>query len=190
MVALTLGWRSFTPSRDADLTGADLIWHQYIGDGGITSDHGYQMHLSQPDQRAWAVADQQVTDFDLELETRSVASTPDVGYGVLFRYQDAENFYRFAIGSDGYYSIAIVQEGRLTPLHTWQQWPHVRRGDATNRLRVRCEDALCRFYVNGEFTAEFSDDAFLAGHVGLWAQNFTNSSLTVIFDHIRLWSLK
>jgi D-aminopeptidase len=74
-------------------------------------------------------------------------------------------------------------------LRVWQGWPHVRRGAAANRLRVRCEGATCRFYVNGEFTAEVTDNTFLAGDVGLWAQTFSDDALDVVFEGMRLWSL-
>jgi hypothetical protein len=77
----------------------------------------------------------------------------------------------------------------LTPLRAWQQWPHVRRGAATNRLRIRCHGALCRFFINGEFTAEIVDGTFLVGNVGLWAQSFSDNGLKVEFTGIRLWSL-
>ncbi len=190
VAALALGWRSPTPLRAPDWTGADLAWRQQ-GDGLATAaTDGYRIRLSNPDQRAWAVAGQRAADFDLELDTHAASSNGDVGYGVLYRYQDADNYYLFVIGNDGYYAIAIVREGKLTPFRTWQQWPHVHRGHAINRLRVRCEAMLCRFYINGEFTAEIVDDAFLDGHLGLWAQNFSNDSLEVVFDRIRLWSLE
>ncbi|MGD9100379.1 MAG: hypothetical protein PVF45_07855, partial [Anaerolineae bacterium] len=107
----------------------------------------------------------------------------------LYRYQDPANYYLFAIGGDGYYTIAVVQRGALIPLRTWQQWPHVRRGAATNRLRVRCTGTVCRFYVNGEFTAQITHDAFRAGDLGLWAQTFSDDALDVVFDEMRLWSL-
>jgi hypothetical protein len=189
VVALALGWRTPTPRRAPDWTAADLSWQGY-GDGSATAVNStYHIHLSQPDQRAWVVASQPVVDFDLEVDLRSRASNDDIGAGVLYRYQDGDNHYLFAVGSDGYYTIALVQEGELTPLHTWQQWPHIRRGDGTNRLRVQCIAALCRFYINGEFLTEIQDDAFLNGNTGLWAQNFTNDELDAVFEELRLWSL-
>jgi hypothetical protein len=188
--ALAFGWRSPTPRRAPDWTAADLTWRRY-GDGVATvAKDGYQLRLSQPDQHAWTVTSQRVTNFDLELDARAVTSNSDVGYGILYAYQDPENYSLFTIGNDGYYSIAVIREGERTSLRAWQQWPHVRRGDATNRLRVRCNETHCRFYINGEFTAAIMDSAFLNGSVGLWAQNYSNDLLAVVFDHIQLWSLE
>ena len=190
VAAFLLGWRTPTPRRAPDWTFDDLIWTQH-GDGvAAITNEGYQIRLAQPDQRAWAVADQPVTDFDVEVVVRSAVPSEDVGYGLLYRYQDRANYYLFAIGGDGYYTIAVVHKGELTPLQVWQQWPHVRRGAATNRLRVRCEETRCRFHINDEFTTEIENDLFLAGHLGLWAETFSDDGLGVVFGRVRLWSIK
>ena len=197
VVALALGWRSPTPFRAPDWTVKSSTW-QWHGDGAATiTDTGYQLHLSQPGQQAWAIpthgtqaaAVQPVDDFDLELDIHALTPSADDGYGLLYRYQNPDNFYLFAVGSDGYYTIAVLQEGTLVPLRDWQQWPHVHRGAAANRLRVRCKASTCRFYINGEFTAEVTDDTFLAGGIGLWGQTFSGTALEVVFEEMRLWSL-
>lgn len=188
--ALALGWRSSTPRRAPDLTGADLIWTPY-GDGIFTgSDGSYVMRLSRPYQRVWAVGAPSITDFDAELDLRATYTNDDIGYGMTFRYQNPENHYFFAIGSDGYYTISMVRYGELTSVHPWQQWPHVRQGNEPNRLRVRCEGSICQFYINGEFVGEVGDVAFLSGNLGVWAQNYSNDNLKVTFEGIKLWSLK
>jgi len=192
--ALALGWRSPTPRRPPDWTAPGSVWREHGDSTAIFDDADNQqaslrVRLTQPDQRAWATAGHKVSDFDLELDTRSLISSEDIGYGLLYRYQNPANTFLFAIGGDGHYTIAVIQNGTLTPLRAWQQWPHVRRGAAANRLRVRCVGAVCRFYINGEFTAEVTDDAFLSGDLGLWTQTFSDHALDVIFEELRLWSL-
>jgi hypothetical protein len=190
LTALALGWRSPTPRRAPDwiATSSDWNWH---GDGtAIPTDDGYQLRLSQPDQHAWAIADRQAVDFDVELDTHSLIPSEDVGFGLLYRIQNSANYYLFAVGGDGYFTIAMVRDNVLTPLRTWQQWPHVHRGAAANRLRVHCAGKVCRFFINGEFTAELTDDTFVAGGLGLWAQTFSDDALRVVFEEMRLWSLE
>lgn len=187
--ALALGWRTPTPRRPPDWTASDSTWHTW-GDGGWTmTTTGLFLQLSGPDQSAWAIPGQQVSDFTIELDARSLFPGEDVGYGLLYRYQNQANYYVFAVGGDGYYTIASVRKGTFTPLRDWQQWPHVHRGATTNRLRVRCEGATCYFYVNGEFTAQVTDETFLSGDVGLWGQTFSDDALDVVFEDIKLWVL-
>jgi hypothetical protein len=120
---------------------------------------------------------------------RSALDSEDIGYGILYRYQDPDNYYLFAVGGDGYYTVAVVRDGRRIPIRDWQEWPHVRRGAAANRLRIRCQGATCRFYVNGEFTAEITDRTFLTGDLGLWVETFSDPALVVTFEQVRLWLL-
>lgn len=188
-VALALGWRSLSPHRTPDWTVADLVWTRHGAGTSEVSGDGYHMLLTQPHQQAWAVGEPFIADFDLALQVRSLMGSEDVGCGLLYRYQDAANHYVFAIGGDGTYSIGIVKQGELIPLREWQPWPHVHRGAAANRLRVRCQGTLCRFYVNDEFTAEIVDDTFLAGHTGLWAESFSDEGLEVIFEEVQVWVL-
>ncbi len=186
--ALALGWRSPTPRRPPDWTASDLAWTKH-GDGHQPSSAALRVYLAQPSQRAWATANRQTSDFELELDLRALIPSQDVGYGLLYRYQDPSNYYLFAIGGDGYYTVAIVQNGALTPLRAWSQWPHVRRGAAANRLRARCIGAVCSFYVNGEFTTQITHDAFLTGDLGFWAQTFSDDALDVVLEELRLWLL-
>jgi hypothetical protein len=189
VAALALGWRSPAPRRAPDWTTSDLVWRQH-GDGWMAiAETGYQVQLTGPERRAWAIATEPLADFELQLDVRSLLPSEDVGYGVLYRYQDTDNHYLFAIGGDGYYTVTLVRSGEPIPLHVWQQWPHVRRGAATNRLRIRCQGARCQFYVNDEFTTETADDTFLSGDLGLWAQTFSDDGLTVVFEELRVWRL-
>lgn len=188
VAALALGWRSPTPRRPPDLTASDLAWTKH-GAGHQPSSGVLRVRLEQPLQRAWAVAGQQIRNFDLELDLRALTPSQDVGYGLLYRYQDPDNYYLFAIGGDGYYTVAVVQDGALTPLRAWGQWPHVRRGAAANRLRARCVGEVCSFYVNGEFTTQITHDAFLTGDLGFWVQTFSDNALDVVLQELRLWLL-
>ena len=99
VAALALGWRSPTPRRAPDWEETDIQWTAYGEGSTTTSGTTYSMRLSQPEQRGWAVSSAVVSDFDLELDAHSSAAHENVDYGLLFRYQDPDNHYRFGIGS-------------------------------------------------------------------------------------------
>jgi hypothetical protein len=189
VIALALGWRSPTPRRAPDWTLGELSWTAY-GDAFATSTlDSYRLRLSQPNERAWVVAHPPIDAFELEVDVHSQGDGSEVDTGVLYRYRDAENHYRFAIDRDGYYTIAIIRAGKLSPIRDWQQWPHIRRGDTTNRLRVYCKATLCRFYINNEFLTEVRDDTFLSGSLSLWAENSTDTTSEVVFGALHIWSI-
>jgi hypothetical protein len=188
-IALAAGLRKPTPNRAPDWTGADLNWQ--LVDNGIITDTAGRIHLrlSQPNQQLLAVMDQAMAHLELQIDARPFGSSEEIDYGLLFRYQDAKNHYIFGVSGDGYYGITLVQDAERIPLRAWQEWPHVRRGNASNRLRIRCHETICQFYINGEFTAQIDDDTFENGNIGLWMESFATNSADVMFDNIQLWSL-
>jgi hypothetical protein len=94
------------------------------------------------------------------------------------------------VGSDGYYAILRVNGSEELSLVDWQQFPHVRRDQQPNRLRVTCANATCKFYINDEYAATVEDDTWLAGDVGLWVRSFTEEATTVYFLNARIWDKK
>ncbi len=189
VVALALGWRSATPRRPPDWQPAGADWVHQGGGQGQAVDGAYRLALEEPNQLGWAVGGPSLSDFYLEADLRSLTAGQDNGYGLVYGYRDPANYHLFAVGGDGNYAIMAVADGRRRALRPWQPWPHVRRGAARNRLRIECRAANCRFYVNGEFTAEVHHGAAEAGQVGLFAQTFSDGSLTLACEALSLWSL-
>ena len=129
-----------------------------------------------------------IGDFTLEVQAVPL-SGPDLnGYGVLYRAQDAAHYYAFAIAGDGYYSVLQVADGEEASLVDWQQFPHIRRGQQANRLRVTCEGPTCRFYINDEYTNTVEDTTWLSGDVGLWARSFGDGDVEVRCVDVRVWT--
>jgi len=173
IIALTLGWNSPRPTTPPDWQAPNLpLVLEILPDESVVT---LLNHLS--------------SDFTLEVN----ASTPSDpvsdfdGYGLVYRAQDSANCYIFAIGSDGYYAVLRVAEGAETLLVDWQQFPHVRRGGQTNRLRVACTGSTCRFYINDEYAATVEDDTWLVGDVGLWGSGLGGKGVTVQFVDARAW---
>jgi len=69
----------------------------------------------------------------------------------------------------------------------WQQFPHIRRGAQTNRLRVTCAGPTCHFYINDEYVTMVEDREWPAGDVGPWARSRGDVALTVRFLGVRIW---
>jgi hypothetical protein len=145
------------------------------------------VRLSESGQRAWFVSEQIFDDFEAELVIRCLLPSEDIGFGLLYRFQDAESYHLFGIGSDGYYTIAAVDQGHYTFARPWQEWPHVRQGIATNRLRLTCQDQVCGFYINGEHVTKLEGDTVNQGALGLWAQTFSDDELDLVFQEMRVW---
>lgn len=172
--ALSLGWNNPRPIRPPD-------WEA----------PGFPLDLNAPpDQATTTLLGHLSDDFALEVEAHALTGSEFNGFGLIYRAQDAARCYVFAVGSDGYYAILRVNGSEELPLVDWQQFPHVRRDQQPNRLRVTCADATCKFYINDEYAATVEDDTWLVGDVGLWVRSFTEEATTVYFLNARVWDKK
>jgi hypothetical protein len=172
VVALALGWNNPRPTRPPD-------WQA----------PGLPLRLEAvSDRAAVALLGHPGTDFTLEGEAIPISGPEFNGYGLAYRAQDEVHYYAFAVGSDGYYAVLRVAGGEETVLVEWQQFPHVRRGEQANRLRVTCGGPTCRFYVNDEYATTVEDDAWLAGDVGLWVRSFGDETVAVEFRDLHVWA--
>jgi hypothetical protein len=110
------------------------------------------------------------------------------GYGLIFRAQGPEQYAVFAIGSDGYLAVLRVDGEEEVPVLDWQQFPHVRRGRAANRLRLACAADECQFWVNDEYVGSLAADWGDAGQVGFWARRFDGRAVQVSFADGAVWA--
>jgi hypothetical protein len=65
----------------------------------------YRLRVIAADTLAWSTTQLSAADFYLEAATIHVAGPLNNEFGVIFRYQDDDNFYAYSISSDGYYRL-------------------------------------------------------------------------------------
>lgn len=89
-------------------------------------------------------------DFVLEFDAEKVAGSDNNSFFVVFRLVDGQNYNRFDISSDGWYSLSKVRDGVQTVVSDWMQSGAIQTGGARNRVRVEAVGDTFRFAVNGE----------------------------------------
>jgi len=172
IVALALGWNSPRPTCPPD-------WQS----------PGLPLRLeAASNETAVTLLGHPSSDFTLEGEAIPLSSPDLDGYGLVYRAQDSVHYAAFAVGSDGYYAVLRVAGDEETVLVDWQQFPHVRRGQQANRLRVACAGPTCHFYVNDEYATTVEDGTWLTGDVGLWVRGFGDGDVAVQFLDVRVWA--
>ena len=173
VTALALGFNSPRPLRSPDWEAANL-----------------PLVLEAPSNAtARRLLGQSYADLTLEIEMAPLSSSEPglVEYGLVYRAQDADNYYAFVVGSDGYYGVLRIEEKEETQLVEWQLFPHIHRDGQANRLRVACAGDACDFFVNDEYATTVEDNVWLDGDVGLWARGFAGGSAIVRFQSARVW---
>jgi hypothetical protein len=151
-------------------------------------------------------------DFDLRVKTHPIAGPLDNGYGVIFRLQDAQNYYWFMISSDGYYQVLRSVDGEQKELSTWIDSTLINQGlEAENWLRVVGQGDQFEFFINDEqvtlcipddpagestFVADcvdgqmldtLVDDSISTGQLGVVARSFNDPGVEVKFDNVLVY---
>jgi len=103
-------------------------------------------------------------------------------YGLVFRYQDDQNFYAFVVNSLGMYALYLCQNGEYTPLIPFQPSTAIYQGASANLLQVIVRATSIDLYVNGQLLAAVEDETFTRGGIGLYA----GPGLYVRFDDLEI----
>lgn len=130
-------------------------------------------------------------DFLLEVDAWQRSGASEGSYGVLFRMQDDQQFYRFEITGTGLYMIERHNSDgtwtRFVP--EWTPTSALNKGlNIPNRLKIIATGPDMAFYVNDILLTQVQDDQYAAGKIGLDAGTFSGGSLQVSFDNLSIVS--
>jgi uncharacterized repeat protein (TIGR02543 family) len=152
-------------------------------------DGEYHILVKNFDWSVWAWIDAgPFTDFALEIDARLVSGPSGSAYGVIFRLQNADNFYNFEVKGNGYYYLKKYLNNEWVTLQALTRSDFINEGNSTNHLKVVCEGSQIEVYVNGYHLATVTDDSFPDGYVGMIAYAF-GPDTRVAFDNIKVYSL-
>ncbi len=129
-----------------------------------------------------------VTDFILEIDARLVSGPKDSSYGLIFRVQNNDNFYRFIVDENGHYLIGTRSNGEWTKLLSSTKSEYINKGNSTNRLKIVCQGSQIQAYVNGYHLSTIVDDLFTDGWIGCTVVTHEPNT-HVAFDNIKVFEL-
>ena len=148
----------------------------------------YRLEIRSPNMSAWGLANRNISDFVLEVTARQEDGPADSSYGLVFRYQDKQNFYRFDITGDGFFLLSKYVGGRWLTLVDWRASPAIRPAGQDNFLRVSCLGENLAVFVNGSLLANIQDDSFRQGDIGFFAGSYQKPGVQASFDDLVIWA--
>jgi hypothetical protein len=121
----------------------------------------------------------------LSVKFKALSGKMDQGGGLVFRYQDPENYYvvRVNVNSNNIRLFRVVNsaraqlEGAIGDVKSTQNFWH--------ELGVEAQGNVIKCYFDGELVFEKTDNTFARGRVGLW----TKSDSVTLFDDLVTESL-
>ena len=147
----------------------------------------YYIEVTTSNLTAWGLANRDVANFRLEVEATQESGSSNSDYGVLFRFEDHENYYRFDISGEGYFLLSKFYQGEWSTLVPLTASSALRLGQSTNKLMVEAIGEQIRVFANGVQLAEAKDSSLPHGNFGFFANTLSDPSLTVSYDNIELW---
>jgi hypothetical protein len=150
------------------------------------------------DTGTWLALNYTFEDFVLDVDAAKLDGADDNGMMVLFRLVDAQNYNRFDISSEGWYTLSMVRDGLPVVISDFNLSEAIARGEAANHISIRAEGDRFTFSVNGEtlelcvseeegirpiwsegvclggeVVTAWQNDDLLRGKIGLGAQGYT-----------------
>jgi hypothetical protein len=148
----------------------------------------YQIEVTATNLVAWGLANRDVADFEIEVEARREDGGESNSYGILFRFQDRDNFYRFDISGDGYFLLSRFNDGQWQTLVDWTAAPSINTDIGVNNiLKVSAFGPDITVWSNGQPLASVTDDSLTHGNFGFFASTFGEPYIWVSYDNLKLW---
>ncbi|MEM7028934.1 MAG: FHA domain-containing protein [Chloroflexota bacterium] len=149
----------------------------------------YHIEITTNNLVVWGLANREATDFELEVEAAREQGGDQNTYGIIFRYVDVDNYYRFDLSGDGYFLVSKFEEGVWSTLEDWTFNEAINQGESTlNVVKVSAIGSSISISANGEMLTEINDSAFPSGNFGFFASTFEDPHIWVSFDNLKLWA--
>jgi hypothetical protein len=172
-----------TPARSHLLAVQnDIATYAFIGGA-------YAITLKQPGHIARSSLGGSYSDIAVETDATFGNGPSESAAGIIFRYQDDDNFYLYRISDTGSYSLAVYSAGQQQMLLDWTASPAINPRGQPNKLRVEAVGEHMRLFVNGRLLGEASDMSLRTGEVALAVSTFSQGGTTVLFDNLVVRSL-
>lgn len=125
-------------------------------------------------------------DFIIEEDIRLVSGPKNSSYGLIFRSQDDDNFYRFLVSADGGYLIGTRLDSKWTELQRRTPSEYVEKGYSSNHLKVVCKGSQIEVYANGHHLTTITDNSFSDGYIG-GIIDTSEPNAHVAFDNLKVY---
>ncbi|ABY34403.1 MAG TPA: zinc ribbon domain-containing protein [Chloroflexus aurantiacus] len=146
----------------------------------------YVIEVKEPELLVWALVNGSYRDVIIETSYSTVRGGPVGAAGIIFNYQDEDNFYLFSVSNDGYYALELLENNQWITLIDWTQ--HEAIDPENNRLRVELNGDEITLFVNDRQLEQTRDPTFTRGDIGLAVTSFDQSGITVSYEEITIRS--
>jgi hypothetical protein len=135
----------------------------------------------------WSVVEIKKDNIAIEVTARVVGESLDGTYGIIFNYQDDDNFYFVEVTPRGRWDLSSMINSDFHDIVTFQNnpTPSIGLGKASNHLRIALTKDQVNYYVNDEELIKIKIPRPM-GSVGLFVANCSSTTFEVAFDDFKV----
>ena len=165
-----------------DTTGWEIVNNVYELKG--YSSEGYLISINNKGGRSISTTGLQFSDVKVQVGTHKLTGSNDSYLGIVCRYQDSQNYYRFFVTPDGYTGLVRVINGEPSTLPDGKMiYNHnVKQNDEINLLEVFCVGSQLSLVVNGKLALTAEDEQLTKGDVGVFAETGQGGAGSFVFS--------
>jgi len=130
-------------------------------------------------------------DVYIELDVTPQSCPDKAGYGVMFHFKDANNYYLLTIFCDNTFNAVVKVAGSVSAL-SYDKLPGGldATSNETHHLGVLAHGNEYTLYLEGQPLGSFSDGQFSKGDVAIYAVSQGGKVLKIDFESLKVWSVQ
>ncbi|HNT22803.1 MAG TPA: hypothetical protein PKM21_00440 [Anaerolineales bacterium] len=150
-------------------------------------DGGYHMvaKVTTDEAPIYSVREQYFENIRVEVDVMRADGPKGAYMGVVCRFIDTNNLYRFVLDIDGYYEISKRVEGEFTVIESGSG-QGVFKTSGVNHIQADCQGPNLTLTVNGTKLLTVRDVELFAGKTGLIVGANGDPQADVLFDNFKL----
>jgi len=150
------------------------------------ADGFYRVEVTEPYADAYGTLQGHTfSDFMLEADLRPYDVPSQYRYGVVFRWQDPDNYYRLSLDNTGYFEVLKRVGGTLEFLADFTYSEAITQSE-TVRLKVICIGPVLTFYANDTRLGQYQDSSLVEGEIGMLVSAYEDAPVAVNFGPVRV----
>lgn len=148
----------------------------------------FEIALHEADYLVWEMIPDRITldNMTAKVDATFTDGADEAAAGIMFHYQDADNFYMFSVSPDGTYALDLLVDNEWQQLIEWTDTPHIKGPNQVNQIGVTTNNGLIQLYINNTLVDTYSDDTFTYGEVAISVSTFSNGGATFRFDNLEI----
>lgn len=145
--------------------------------------------ISQPKGYLYTIRqDPALRDFYLEITASPSICLGGDEYGIILRFSDAGNLFRFALTCDGYARVDRILNNQASSPKPRTLFGAIPPGaPSSSRIAVQAIGRHLHFYVNGQYLYSISDPNLPEGKIGVFVRPEGEGSMTVNFSDLQVY---